>query len=205
MWQTFWNTVVHPLRTFQALGQGRRAAYPGAGVLLFVSLIYTLILAIFIWKHYPAAAPSVLGLSVAAQYPWQIWYQAPLFFATTALTAWVLVGVSRLLGKAEDYGRAFGRISLATAVPFALTTMLVEAGVALLMLVGLLAPDATLHWLSGEGAWFASFYQLIGLVWLVGLTIVAVQATLLRSWWVSVAVGILLVLIYAFPVALFIR
>lgn len=83
--------------------------------------------------------------------------------------------------------------------------MLVESGVALLMFIGVLAPDATLHWLSRAGAWFASLYQLVGLVWLVTLTIIAVKVTIFRSWWANMALGILLVLVYAFPVALLIR
>lgn len=58
MWQTFLGTVVNPMHTFQALGQGKRAACPGALVLLFVSFISTLILAVFIQKNYVAAAPS---------------------------------------------------------------------------------------------------------------------------------------------------
>lgn len=205
MWRTFLGTVVCPMPTFQALGRGKRAAYPGAIVLLFVSFIYTLILAVFIQKNYVAATPSVLGLPVGEQYPWQIWYQAPLFFATTVLTALLLTTVSRLTGKSGDFGSAFGRISLATAVPFAMTTMLVESGIALLMFIGVLAPDATLRWLSGAGAWFASLYQLVGLVWLVALTIIAVKVTIFRSWWASVALGIILVFAYAMPIALFIR
>lgn len=205
MGRVFLGTVVNPRRTFLGLEQDNRAAYHGALVLLSVSFIYTLILLVFINEGYPAAAPSVLGLPVEQQYRWQIWYQTPLFFGTTALTAWLLALVARHFGKSGDFGTAFGRVSLATAVPFALTTTPVEFGIALLMAIGVLAPDTTLQWLTGPGAWFASLYQLVGLVWLGILMVIAVKTSGIYRGWMSTALGIVLVLVYGLPIALFIR
>ena len=205
MWRALCGTIVNPLRTFAELERDSHAARYGALVLLGVSLVYTAILAIFISKGYPAAGRSILGLPVERQYVAQIWYQAPLFFASTALIAALLAVASRLASNSLAFGTAFGRLGLATAVPFALSTMLVESTVAALMGFGVLRPLATLQCLQGPGAWFAALYQGIGLVWLVALVVVAVRTSGLRSWWVSAPVGLLLVVVYGLPIALFIR
>jgi hypothetical protein len=177
----------------------------GALILLLVSLVYESILLVFILRSYPAAAPSILGLPVDAQYPLQIWYQAPLFFATTALTAWVLQGVARLAGCECGFALAFGRIALATAVPFAMTTMLVESGVAVLMGLGVIDPTSTLRWLLGDGAWFANLYQAVGFVWLIALVMLAVRASGIAKWYATTLATVGLVLVYGLPVGLFIR
>ena len=90
-------------------------------------------------------------------------------------------------------------------MPFALTTMVVEAAVALLLAAGLVKPPDLLSWLTGPGAWFALVYQLVGLAWLAALVLVATRTTLGRGWRVSVPVGLLLLVIYGVPVALLIR
>lgn len=74
-------------------------AVPVLLLLLSITLVHTFIVAIFILQGYPAAAPSVLPLTVEEQYPVQIWYQGPLFFATTALTAGGPVLAGRLLRR----------------------------------------------------------------------------------------------------------
>lgn len=60
-WQTFRDTVVRPAVAFRQLEDDPRALGKGLGVLLFISAIYTLILAVFIARGYPAAFPSALS------------------------------------------------------------------------------------------------------------------------------------------------
>ena len=114
-----------------------------------------MILLIFLDRGYPAAARSVLGLTPENQYVAQVWYQGPLFFATAAITAPVLVILACIAGRPTGYCIAFARVSLATVVPFAVTIMVVEAAVALLLAAGLLVPADLLAWLTGPGSWFA--------------------------------------------------
>jgi hypothetical protein len=121
-------------------------------LLLLITLVYTLILAIFIAQDYPAAAPSVLPLRVEEQYPVQILYQGPLFFASTALAAGVLVLAGHLLGGSPAFRLAFGRIAYASVIPFFFTTMLIELALVLAPLAGIAQPDAVLNWLGGLGA-----------------------------------------------------
>jgi hypothetical protein len=204
-WRAFRGTVTRPRGTFEDLAADPHAARDGALVLLVVCLVYTLILATFLARGYPAAAPSALGLAPEDQYRAQVWFQGPLFFATTAVTAAVLFVLSRAADGRAGFGVAFGRISLATAVPFACTTMVVEAAAALLLATGVLAPAGLLDWLTGPGSWFALLYQLVGLAWLAALVLVATRATLGRSWLVSAPAGLLLLVVYALPVALLIR
>jgi hypothetical protein len=204
-WRAFRGAVTQPVRTFADLETDPHAARHGALVLLAVCLVYTLILFVFLERGYPAAARSALGLAPEDQYRPQIWYQGPLFFATTALTAGVLGLLSRASGHATGFGVAFGRISLATAVPFALTTMLVEAAAALLLAAGFVQPADLLGWLTGRGAWFALLYQLAGLAWLAALVLIATRTTLGRGWLVSALAGMLLLVVYGLPVALLIR
>jgi hypothetical protein len=139
------------MRTLSALERDPHPARHGAVALLGVSAAYTAILAAFLSYDCPAAAESVRRLPVDRQYAAQIWYQATLFFAATALTAAALVLVARLARHDLAYPVAFGRIALATAVPFARTTMLVEAVIAVLVASGVLQPLPTLQWLSGGG------------------------------------------------------
>ena len=204
-WRAFRGTVTRPGRTFADLAADPHAGRHGALVLLAVCAVYTLILAAFLGRGYPAAARSALGLAPEDQYGVQVWYQGPLFFAVTAVTSAVLVLVSRSSGHPTGLGLAFGRISLATAVPFASTTMVVEVVAALLLATGVLAPADLLRWLTGPGAWFALLYQVIGLGWLAALVMVATRTTLGRGWLVSAPAGLLLLVVYGTPVALLVR
>lgn len=204
-WRAFRGTVTRPGQTFADLATDPHAARDGGAILLGVCLGYTLILLTFLAVGYPAAARSILGLAPEDQYAVQIWYQAPLFFATTAVTAAVLGLMAGAAGRPTGFGLAFARIALATAVPFACTTMIVEAAAALGLALGVLAPAELLRWLTGPGAWFALLYQAVGLVWLVALVLIATRTTLGRGWSVSAPAGLALVVVYVFPVALLIR
>jgi hypothetical protein len=192
-------------RTLGELAQDPAALRKGVLVLLLISFVYTLILAIFILQDYPAAAPSVLPLTVEEQYPVQICYQGPLFLATTALTARSLVLVGRLLRRSPGFGLAFARISYASVIPFFFTTMLLELALALLLLAGFVQPEPVLNWLLGPGAWFPSAYQLISIVWIAVLFVMAAWQTLGRGWIAGLLGGLLALGVYAVPVALLIR
>jgi hypothetical protein len=204
-WPTFWGMTVRPWRTPDELAPDRGAFRNGLLLLLLITLVYTLILAIFILRGYPAAAPSVLPLSAEEQYPVQIWYQGPLFFVSTALAAGVLVLAGRLLGSSPAFGLAFARIAYASVIPFFFTTMVVELGLALLLLAGVVQPDAVLSWLLGPGAWFPTTYQLVSIVWIAALFVMAAWRTLERGWVMSLLGAVVAVGVYALPVALFIR
>jgi hypothetical protein len=204
-WSTFWGMTVRPWRTLGELARDPAAFRNGVLLLLLITLVYTLILGIFILKDYPAAAPSVLPLTVEEQYSVQIWYQGPLFFASTALTAGVLVVMGRLLGGSRDFGLAFARVAYASVIPFFFTTMLIELALALLLLAGLVQPDPVLNWLLGSGSWFPTTYQLISIVWIAALFAMAAWQALERSWVGGLFGGLLALGVYAVPVALFIR
>jgi hypothetical protein len=205
LWHAFWGVTFRPWRSLAELAHDPAAFWKGILVLLVISLVYTLILAAFLVRGYPAAAPSVLPLTVEEQYRVQIWYQGPLFLATTALTAGVLVLLGRLLGSHPGFGLAFARISYASVIPFFFTTMLVEAALALLLLVGVVEPVSTMNWLLGKGAWFPTAYQLVSIVWIAALFVMAAYRTLERGWVAGVLGALLAMGVYAVPVALFIR
>ena len=203
--RTVWNVVVRPRAALAELAADPHALGKGVAALAGVSAVYVLILLIFIVRGYPAAATSILPVTVDRQYPLQVWYQVPLFFGATLLAAGLLVMFSRPAGKPVPLGLAFARISLATAVPFGLTTMVVELGLALLLAAGVIEPQATLHWLTGPGAWFATLYQLIGLAWLIGLL---AQVVIVSTGWGrlgSLLGTVVLAVAYGLPIALLIR
>ncbi len=204
-WSTFWGMTIRPWRTLGELARNPAAFGQGVWLLLLITLVYTLVLAIFIAQAYPAAAPSVLPLAVEDQYRVQIWYQGPLFLATTALTAGVLTLVGRWLGGAPDLRLAFARIAFASVIPFFFTTMLIELGLALAMLADVWQPEAVLDWLLGPGAWFPAVYQLIAVVWIAALFVIAAWRTLERGWVAGLCGGLLALGVYALPVALLIR
>lgn len=127
-----------------------------------------------------------------------------MFFACTALAAAAVAALARLAGHRVAYGVAFGRVALATAVPFALTTMPVESAIAALLALGALQPLATVHWLLGPGAWFAALYQFAGIAWLVALVVVALRASGFRSW-IGALAAVPVIVLYGLPVGLLIR
>ena len=204
-WSTFWEMTTRPRRTLGELAHDPAALGKGVLLLLLITLVYTLILAIFVTQGYPAAAPSVLPLTVEEQYPVQIWYQGPLFFAATAMAAGALVLVGRLWGVSPDLRLTFARIAYASVIPFFFTTMVVELALALLLLAGVVQPDVALDWLLGPGAWFPMAYQLVSVVWIAALFIIAARQTLERGWGAGLFGGLLALAVYALPVALFIR
>jgi hypothetical protein len=204
-WPTFWGMTLRPWQTLGELAHDPAAFRKGVLLLLLITLVYTVILRIFIAREYPAAAPSVLPLAVEEQYPVQIWYQGPLFFAASALAAGLLVLAGRLLGRSPGFGLAFARVSYASVIPFFFTTMLVELALALALLVGVVQPDAALNWLLGPGAWFPAAYQLVSVVWIAAFFVMAAWRTLERGWIAGLVGGLLALVMYALPVAFFIR
>lgn len=204
-WQTFLGMVVRPRTTMMRLEKEKGAILQGILALVLVILVYTLILLIFILRGYPAAAHSLLPLALADQYKFQVWYQGLLFFVATLVVAALLVLISRVKGHVEHFSVAFVHISFATVVPFACTTMLIELCLALLLAVGVLEPKATVSWLSGAGNWLAITYQLLALVWIFALLALTVRITIQTTWWMSLALGLLLLVVYGLPIALFIR
>jgi hypothetical protein len=83
--------------------------------------------------------------------------------------------------------------------------MLVELVIALLVLPGWITPDATLDWLAGSGAWFATVYQLAGILWVVALLAVTARLATGAKWYTSVGAGLGLAVLYGLPIGLFIR
>jgi len=120
-----------------------------------------------------------------------------------------LAGFLRLLTRRGSHPTSpaglFAQVRFATTVPFALTTMLVELVIALLVLPRWITPDATLDWLSGSGAWFATVYQLAGILWVVALLSVTAKLAMGAKWYTSLGVGLGLAVLYGLPIGLFIR
>jgi hypothetical protein len=199
------GTVVRPGRTFDSLGQDPQAFRKGLTALALVLVTYTVILAAFIARDYPAMAPSVLPLSVDEQYSYQIAYQGPLFIVMTIVLAAILWLVTRRRSDSLSLSGLFAQVSFATAVPFALTTMLVELVIAVLVLARLVTPAQTLDWLTGAGSWFATVYQMGGILWLIVLLCLATRSATKAPWYVSVPFGLALSVIYGLPIGLFIR
>jgi len=83
--------------------------------------------------------------------------------------------------------------------------MLVEGGLALLLAAGAVQPRAALDWLTGPGSWFALVYQTIGLIWLIGLLVLAVSVTTGWHRRRSILGTIVLAIVYGLPFALLIR
>ena len=83
--------------------------------------------------------------------------------------------------------------------------MLVELGLAVLLTVGLVEPRPALDWLTGQGAWFATMYQVMGLAWLAALLALAVSVTTGWGRVRSVIGTVVVAVVYGLPVALFIR
>lgn len=204
-WQTFAGAIVRPVSTFKQFEEDDCAALKGVLVLLPVIGVYTLILVLFIRHNYPAAAPSILPVAVEELYQYQVWYQGPLFLVATLGLAGLLVLLARMRGEAGEFSTVFARVSFATTIPFALTTMLVELALSLLIAVGLLQPQKVLGWLTGEGTWFALTYQLVALVWIIGLPALAAKLSMGVKWLWGIAAGVLLTIVYGIPVGLFIR
>ena len=204
-WSTFGGVTAHPWRALGSLAEDQATLRKGLLALVLVLGAYTAILAIFIAKGYPAVNPSVLPISVEEHYSVQIWYQGPLFFLTTLATAGFLVLCAYALGQSAGYPLAFTRISFASTVPFFFTTMFVELVMSLLLLAGVVQPASMLAWIKGEGSWFATAYQLVGMIWLVALFVIVAKQTAKRSWMTSVLLDVATILVYAAPVGLFIR
>jgi hypothetical protein len=204
-WKTFTGVIIRPLSTLQYLEEDERVALKGWLALFLVLLIYTLILVIFIVRDYPAAAPSILPIGVEDIYRYQVWYQGPLFIVATLVLAWILQMLARVNDQKGHFAVMFARVSFATTVPFALTTMAIELVIAILVLVRVFQPTEILGWLRGEGALFANVYQIAGLVWVFMLLVIAAKLSVNVKWRQSILLGVVLAIIYGLPIGLFVR
>ncbi len=204
-WGLWLGVLRRPVHGLEAVGRSATPLRLGLAALALVRGTYTLILLVFLARDFPAAAESVLPLTVEEQYAYQIWYQGPLFVTMTL----VLAGLLRLLTRRKEHPTSpaglFAQVSFATTIPFALTTMLVESVIALLVIPGWIRPEATLDWLSGPGAWFATIYQLAGVLWVVTLLSVTARLAMGAKWYTSVGIGLALAVVYGLPIGLFIR
>ncbi len=205
VWGLWLGVLRRPVPGLEAVGRSATPLRVGLAALALVLGTYTVILLVFLARDFPAAAESVLPLSVEEQYAYQIWYQGPLFVAMTV----VLTGLLRLLTRSRAQSTSpaglFAQVSFATTIPFALTTMLVESVIALLVLPRWISPDATLDWLSGSGAWFATIYQLAGVLWVLALLSVTARLATGAKWAASLGIGLGLAVVYGLPIGLFIR
>jgi hypothetical protein len=204
-WQTFFGVIIKPLSTLRVLQEDDRPALKGWLALFLVLSTYTLILIIFIARDYPAAAPSILPIGVEDLYRYQVWYQGPLFIVATFL----LSGILHLLSLAKDqtgnFPAVFARVSFATTVPFALTTMAIELVIAILVLARVFQPQEILGWLTGDGALFANVYQIAALVWVFVLLVITAKLSVQVKWPLGIALGVILAIIYGVPIGLFVR
>lgn len=204
-WRTFGEVVIRPRQALADLEHDSHALRKGVGALLLVLVVYTVILGIFVANDYPAAAPAALPFSVDELYRAEIWYMGPLFFYATLATAGVLLLTTHILGEPAEHSLAFTRIAFASTVPFALTVMVVEGVIALLVLFNFAQPETILDWLRGDGIPFAITYQTISGVWLAALFVIVAQQMTGRGWPLSTLVGLTAVVVYAIPIGLFIR
>lgn len=207
--ESFWGlwlaVVVRPVRGLEAVGRSATPLRFGLAALALVLGIYTAILGVFLARDYPAVAESILPLTVEQQYAYQIWYQGPLFLAMTVALAGILWLLTRRSTQPTSPAGLFAQVSFATTIPFALTTMLVELVIAILVLPRWITPDATLDWLTGSGEWFATIYQLAGILWVIALLSVTARLAMGAKWYTSLGVGIGLAFLYGLPIGLFIR
>ena len=136
--ESFWGlwlaVVVRPVRGLEAVGRSATPLRFGLAALALVLGIYTAILGVFLARDYPAVAESILPLTVEQQYAYQIWYQGPLFLAMTVALAGILWLLTRRSTQPTSPAGLFAQVSFATSIPFALTTMLVELVIAILVL-----------------------------------------------------------------------
>ena len=204
-WQTFIGVIIRPLSTFQRLREDGQATLKGLLALLLILGTYTLILVVFIVRDYPAMAPSILPIAAEDLYRYQVWYQGPLFIAATLILTGLLMLLARVRGQADGFAVVFARVSFATTVPFALTTMAVELAIAILVLSVVVQPPEILAWLTGEGALFANAYQLAGVLWIIGLLSITTKLSVGVRSWLGIVLGVVLVIIYGVPIGLFIR
>ena len=204
-WQTFLGVIVRPLATLQRFQEDKRAAQKGWLSLFLVLFVYTLILAIFIRRDYPAAAPSILPIAVEDLYRYQVWYQGPLFIAATLALVGVLQLFTEVKGQTVGFPVVFSRVVFATTVPFAVTTMAVELVIAMLVLFKVFQPQEILGWLVGDGALFANLYQFAGLLRLVVLLVITAKLSAGVKWWPAIGLGMVLAIIYGIPIGLFVR
>jgi hypothetical protein len=203
--QTIVGVIIKPLSTLRNIQNDERALQKGWLALMVVLLTYTLILVVFIIREYPAVAPSILPIGVDELYRYQVWYQGPLFIVATLALAGILMLFVRAKGQSGSFPALFARVSFATTVPFALTTMAVELVIAILVLAKILQPKVVLDWLTGNGALFANVYQLVGVMWVILLLIFTAKISAGVTWWLGIFLGVVLACIYGIPVGLFIR
>jgi len=200
----FIGTVMRPWSALKKLELDPDGPKKGAALLLFVVLVYSLIVGIFLIKGHSAMEPSVLPIPVEKHYAYQIWYQGPLFFLDTLAAAGFLTIGARLSGRRTGYGAAFARLCFASATPMVFTVMLVELALSLLILTETVGRQAILNWFSGRGAWFMISYQAIGVAWIAALfLIVGIQTAKKKG--LGLILGAATLAVYALPIALVIR
>lgn len=204
-WHTISGVVVRPWRTFEELNSDPKSLRKGFGAFLLVAVGYTAVLGAFIAADYPAAVSSALALPRGVQYKVQIWYQVPLFLLATLSSAGVLMLLLRATNVRVHYSLAMAHLLFASTVPFLFTTLPVELVIGALVSTGITEPASVLAWLSGPGTWFASTYQIAGVIWIVALFLIATKRFSNHRWPMSITIALVTLAVYALPLAFLIR
>ncbi len=178
------GSVVAPSRTMTRLLDDPQRVSLGAGVVGALGVAYTGVVAGLAYKRVPAKVRPALPVAREDYYRLLVPATVPVFVGAWLLMAGSAHGASRLAGGSGWFGDTLSATSLAFGAPWLFTTWTLEA-----VLTGLYLADR-LHWQQWfdfadhhpVGRVLAPGYQLAGLVWSVGLAVLAVKQAQRMSW-----------------------
>jgi len=198
---TFWR----PVCAFRALQTDPKKLAKGLKAILLIGVLHTLTVGALAAGGALVPAPAFLPISPDNYFFWEIFFALPVL-----ILAWFLAAViARLLGSRKGSGGQFrnglSMLGFAFAVP-QFPTWIIETAFAVLLNLGM-TQEEFMELSAQPGPWQTLVIgcQVLAVVWMLGLTILAVGISQKLKGGQAVAVGFLTTVLFLTIIIIFIR
>lgn len=207
--KSFWGylggTMVSPARTFHMLQKDPNKISKGFKAVLLIGVLYTGTVAMLAASGALITAPAVIAVSAQNYYFFEIFFALPV-----SLAGWILAaGFARLLGMwgkgSGSFEGTLAALGFAVSLPM-FVTWIPETIFAVLLLLGM-TQEEFMELMARPGFLqiFGWAYQIIAVLWMLGLVILAVGISQKLQPFRAALIGFLTLILFMAVMLIFIR
>lgn len=174
------KSIYKPLKTYEEISYHKKATAWGWYTTLGFAFLYSLTAFILWLNGWVPFAPPTLPLSLESYYLYQTFFTIPVGVVGVGASYFIVLGLLRLFKVNRGEQNLWGTISIASCLPSFFTMWGLETYIAFFVSAN--------NWNYPQ---FDIIRIIVGSVWTMVLTIIAVQSIKDAKWWKSIIIGIL--------------